>query len=497
MKELLNPLFIPLVVCGMACLWAACSDENNEVTPPENDDVTVEETVQVQAVSNLKAEQTLHANELLVSWTNPSGAAWARLSWWPEDGDASSAQSTSVQVSGGARSSHTITVSEYGSWCIGVEAMDNYGNRSVQTVVTATPAADDFPKWQSIADSCTYVLIEQFMNKSTGTFWSTPADVSGSSYNIYWQQAHAMDVVVYSYERIKDDRPELASTYEAYFRLWYDNDANNYHNDPDDPTGFLNPYTDDMCWICLTLIHLTEATGNQLYLETARQVYDDYIITRALTDDNGTGLPWTSTSTDRNACTNTPGCLVAAKLYQHYGRQSYLDDALTLHAYIMNNLKEDDGRVEEPPLSYTQGTFGEACRQLFHIMGDASYLRTAEEVIQYAFTSGRCTSNGILRDEGSGMDQSIFKAVLIPYAVNLLMDESASWSVRSSLRGLLEDNAEALYLHLERRVWPAMYCSYYWGETFATSQTASMGAQTSGASLMEGMARIERWEAAE
>ena len=92
------------------------------------------------------------------------------------------------------------------------------------------------------------------------------------------------------------------------------------------------------------------------------------------------------------------------------------------------------------------------------------------------------------------MDQSIFKAVLIPYAVNLLLDEETSSFVRSSLRGLVEKNARALYQHLDRNRWPEMYCSYYWGEAFLVGTTASMGAQTSGASLMEGMARIEKIE---
>ena len=498
MKTRMKTLSLPIVAVSLFLLFAACSKEETETTPPPVDDIPEEEVGEPMAsVSNLVAESTLNANELLVKWTNPADAAWAQLSWWLDGQDASGAEKMSVEVTSGQRSSVTITVKEYGSYNVGVVAMDNYGNRSEQVVVQATPAAEDFPIWQSIADSCTYVLIEQFMDKSKGTFWSTPHDVSGSSWNIYWQQAHAMDVLVYSYERIKDENPELASTYENYFRLWYDNDANNYNNDPNDETGFLNEFTDDMCWICLTLIHMTEATGDNTYVETAKKVYDEYIITRAWSDDKGTGLPWKSTDKGRNACTNTPGCLIAAKLYQRYGDEKYLEDAKTLYTFVMNNLKKDDGRVEEPPLTYTQGTFGEACRRLYHITGESSYMQTAEEVIQYAFTSSRCTSDGILRDEGSSMDQSIFKAVLIPYAVNLLMDEEASWSARSSLRSAMERNAEALYQHLDRNQWPEMYCSYYWGRTFASTQTASMGAQTSGASLMEGMARIEKMESEE
>ena len=128
------------------------------------------------------------------------------------------------------------------------------------------------------------------------------------------------------------------------------------------------------------------------------------------------------------------------------------------------------------------------------LTGEAKYMRSAEEVILYAATSGRCLRDGILRDEGSSMDQSIFKAVYIPYAVNLTLDEDALYAVRSTLKPFLMKNAEALRANLDRSTWPAMYCDYYWGntfpETFPDIKEASMGAQTSGASLMEGVARL-------
>lgn len=344
--------------------------------------------------------------------------------------------------------------------------------------------------WASAADSCTYVLIEQFMNKDKGTFWKSPKNVSGDSYNIYWQQAHAMNVVVYSYERIKDEHPELAETYKRYFRLWFENKANNYNHNPSDETGFLNPFTDDMCWICLTMIHMSEATGDNTYINMAKTIYDEYIITRAWTDDKGTGLPWKSNDMSRNACTNSPGCLIAAKLYQKFGDEKYLSDAKMLYSFVTTNLLKADGRVEEPPLSYTQGTFGEACRVLFHITKERQYMRKADLVIKYAITNTRCLQNGLLRNEGTSMDQSIFKAVFIPYAVNLALDEDAFFSTKERLVLFLQENAKALLNNLDRSSYPAMYCNYYWGEKFPANEIASMGAQTSGASLFEGVARM-------
>lgn len=356
--------------------------------------------------------------------------------------------------------------------------------------VIETVKIDPVIDWTAVADSCTFVLVEQFMNKEKGTFWKSPKNVSGGSYNIYWQQAHAMDVIVYAYERIKNKNPELADTYENYFRLWLKNKANNYNYDKNDETGFLNSFTDDMCWICLTLIHMSEATGDDIYINMAKTVYDTHIITRARTDAKGTGLPWKSNDESRNACTNSPGCLIAAKLYKKYGTENYLNDAKMLYDYIVKNLLKGDGRVEEPPLTYTQGTFGEACRQLYHITQERQYMRKAEEVINYTMTSDRCLQNWILRDEGTSMDGSIFKAVFIPYAVNLALDEKASDYVKKRIILFLQDNATVLWNNLDRSLYPEMYCNYYWGKVFPSGDIASMGAQTSGASLMEGVARM-------
>ena len=161
-----------------------------------------------------------------------------------------------------------------------------------------------------------------------------------------------------------------------------------------------------------------------------------------------------------------------------------------MYEYVVNNSYNADGRVEEPPLTYTQGTFGEACRQLYHITQESKYMDKAKQVINYAATSDRCLRNGILRDEGSSMDQSIFKSVYIPYAVNLALDEASS-SIGKHLITFLKNNAETLRMNLNHAAYPAMYCNYWWGEMWKSSEPASMGAQVSGASLMEGIARLE------
>ena len=71
-----------------------------------------------------------------------------------------------------------------------------------------------------------------------------------------------------------------------------------------------------------------------------------------------------------------------------------------------------------------------------------------------------------------------------------MLDEKAPAAAKRIVRERLILNARLLNASLDRFAWPAMFVNYYWGKTFDGSGYASMGAQVSGASLMEGMARL-------
>ena len=349
------------------------------------------------------------------------------------------------------------------------------------------------------ADSLEYVLTNQFMNSSNGTFYAIPrtyANYASESTYIYWQQAHALDVLIYAYQRIRDNNDVRARNYKRIMQFWYQNHANNWYHKNDDVTGFYNEYTDDMCWICLTLLHISEALDDETYATTARKVFDEYILPRGSYNNEGFFcLPWKDDGAGPNACTNAPGCLLATKLYLRYGDESYLEAAMKLYAWEANVMKtkfNNDGRVEDPPLTYTQGTFGEAARQLYHITGDQDYMTMASKVLYYAISSTRCTHNGLLRDEGTSMDQSIFKAVLIPYLVNYILDENASLAYRKRMITFLQKNTNSLWDNLDLNAYPKTFCNYYWGEPIDNSKVPSMGAMVSGTSLIENTARMSK-----
>ncbi len=342
------------------------------------------------------------------------------------------------------------------------------------------------------ADSLTHCFIEKFMNKSKGIFNERPG-VWGQY--IYWQQAHAIDVIIYAYERHKDDGSKLKTTYSGYIRRWYANKGNNYSSGA---TGFENPYTDDMCWICLTLMHMGDALGTRTYHTVAKKLFDNGIMSRAKEDDTGLWLPWnTDEGSGPNACTLSPACLIAAKMYEKYGDEKYLEYAEKFYDYMTKHITKSDWRVEEPPLTYTQGTFAEACRMLYHLTQKNTayknrYKQAAFQYVNYAFTSGRCTNgSNILRHEGTSMDQSIFKAVLIPYAVNFVMDSDMLAAQRVTIAKLVQKNAKTMWNTLDLERYPTVFCNYDWTKTYdGADSDASMGAMASGASLLENTARM-------
>lgn len=356
--------------------------------------------------------------------------------------------------------------------------------------------------YESMADSMVNAFIESFMIKSKGVFNDM---YQKYAFNAYWTQAHAMDVIIYCYERHKEDNRVLANKYKNYMTLWYNNKANNYAGAGTSDGSykmFENPFTDDMCWITLTLLHMNEATGTTKYYTAAKNIFDQYIIKRAQEDEatGGLWLPWnTDAGSGPNACTQSPATLIAAKLYQRTNQEKYLTYAKKLYAYTSKKIVKADYRVEEPPLTYTQGTFAEACRILYHVTDESTttksrYKSLAYQYLNYAFTSGRCTNGAnILRHEGTSGDQSIFKAVLIPYAVNFVLDTDMSTNNRRDIARYIQKNTKTLSGNLKWDRYPIVFCNFDWTKPWTGADSeASMGAMCSGTSLLENTARMQK-----
>lgn len=370
--------------------------------------------------------------------------------------------------------------------------------------------------WDAAADSADVALIDNFMDKDRGTF-QLSADRSANNQFNYWGQAHAMDVVIDAYLRIKDTDAERAATYEKYMELWHENRGNNYSG-----PGFKNNYTDDMEWIVLTLIRMYEATGEQKYLTSAKDTYDQHIITRVAediavangtTDPNGkTGLRWFYDPNDPlrnvdqdqpyslNACSNGPGALCALRLYEFTQEERYLDDAKQIFEWLSSMLydsetgavadKIQEGVIIGGALSYNQGTFIGSAHMLYNFTGDKRYLIEAMRAAEYQMNN--MSTDGIMNSEASSAnsDNSLFKGIFIRYATLLALDENIDASFRKELSDFMTHNAIVCWTQgIDKSSYPQVFFNYDWSVPY-TDYYKYYQPQVSGSTLIEAMTRL-------
>lgn len=142
LKHLLFLLFFPL---ASSVLLPSCGGGSDETIPTEEENIDKEEKpiVTVAPVTNLKAKETQKANELQLSWTNPSGIISVEIAYRPEGNEQTDETIVNVRTYNKENGSLLIKVPEYDTYTISAVAIDNYGKRSESVRITATPAEKD------------------------------------------------------------------------------------------------------------------------------------------------------------------------------------------------------------------------------------------------------------------------------------------------------------------------------------------------------------------
>ncbi|KAL7789059.1 glycosyl hydrolase family 76 domain-containing protein [Trichoderma ceciliae] len=194
---------------------------------------------------------------------------------------------------------------------------------------------------------------------------------------------------------------------------------------------FLNDFYDDEGWWALGLIHAHDATGDQDYLDSAIEIFNDM--------ETGTGTPcgggiyWSKDRTYVNAIANELYLSVAAALANRVpSNGTYLDIAKAQWQWFQqsgminsNNLINDglDSNCKNNGLttwSYNQGVILGGLSELAIATGDGSYLTTAATIANAAINT-LSNSNGVLVEADQceleagncGMDGQQFKGVFI------------------------------------------------------------------------------------
>ena len=268
------------------------------------------------------------------------------------------------------------------------------------------------------------------------------------STNNYWPQAHAMDVLVDAYMRTGDVR------YKEIFPLWWEgmpryNFAGKMN--PKDP--WWNVFVDDMEWIVLAQIRMFECTGEKQYIAKARQVYDDWIWPTWGPEDEAPwygGITWkTDVAKSKNACSNGPAALIAARLYNFFDKagftggkvkNAYLNEAIKIFVWEKNYLFDREtgavydningkGEIQKNwVFTYNVGTFLGAAHELYKITGDKQYLDDAVKAANYV-VEHLSDNDGVLSDAEKG-DGGLFHGIFFRYFVKLINESDLDITYR-------------------------------------------------------------------
>ncbi len=373
--------------------------------------------------------------------------------------------------------------------------------------------------WPGVADSVSSAFIKRFYcdvnrgDRADGVFSYSEYNRKGGNWWCYWQQAHAMAVMVEWYNRIKDSDDVTAATLKNYMSRWFGKFGNNpdYYNNPQwrGTYGFGNDFTDDTIWIGIALIQMYEATGEEVYLTAAKSTWDECVRPRFAVSQYP-WLPWKWTDLKTyNECTNGPGSIYACML-AGYARQNgneeeyeqYLDEAFRC---FDQNIQAMDAvgrlRAADVPLSYTQGTCMEAGRLLWHLTGEVGYLRKGIMAARGQMSEEMneiYKGEFFMRNEGADENNAIFHAVFYHWAARMIADREID-KVDPAIR-------RELYVYVLRHCW------YYWNEGIekkpsvvwensyfstwpyrvrAAADGGSLGAYTSAAQAFESMCLIK------
>ncbi len=349
------------------------------------------------------------------------------------------------------------------------------------------PQENDSIDWQAAADSSSNALIDLYWNYQHNYF--NYGNMGNTEFQ-YWPQAHALDVLIDAYLRTGD------SYYVQYMYNWFE--GVHYQNGE----TFQNMFYDDMQWNALAMLRAYHATGDEKFLQASIKVWG-YILT-GWTDLLDGGIMWAEfTPHSKNACSNAPASILAARLYEATGEEEYLDWAIKIYEWQKNHLIDhangavwDSIAMENNSVvinkdwifTYNQGTYVGAAVELYEITGHSVYLNDAVKSADYTLHSLTQPNSQLLVDEGGG-DGGLFKGIFIRYFTQLILLEDLPANTRTRYLRFLEHNAERLWTEGTDK--SRVLFDSFWGNKPAPNEEIDLTIQESGAMLIEAAALLQ------
>jgi predicted alpha-1,6-mannanase (GH76 family) len=247
-----------------------------------------------------------------------------------------------------------------------------------------------------------------------------------------------------------------------------------------------------MEWMAIGWLRAYMIDKDETYAETAKLLWED--IKTGWNDHVGGGIAWQKTQLDyKNTPANAPAAILAARLYQVFGKEEDLEWALKIYNWLKAVLVDpetgfvwdganrlSDGAIDKDwKFTYCQGVFIGAAVELYRITGDNSYL---EDAIR-TWNASIAEFTTLLPAEGGG-DAGLFKGIFVRYAGELaeVMDDGRE------VIEVLYSNASSLWNSASNR--GEILFSKRWDES--NEADIELSTQLSGVILLETAAALEK-----
>lgn len=235
----------------------------------------------------------------------------------------------------------------------------------------------------------------------------------------FWTRAEMYEIVVDAYEKTGDDK--YRDLMEQLYYGFIDSFGEDWGH---------NAYNDDIMWMTIGCARSYQATGEEMYKETAEHHFN-LVFDRAWSDELGGGLYWRTDNQCKNSCINCPAAIAACLLYQITENEDYLTKAHQIYQWQIDTLYQENGAVYDSIdvkgqyntwcSTYNQGTFIGASHLLYKITGEQIYLDRAIKAADYCMND--MFQQGVINTEDSGSDLPGFKGILVRWLGKLVEEE--------------------------------------------------------------------------
>lgn len=359
--------------------------------------------------------------------------------------------------------------------------------------------------WNEMAEGMVQALIKHFWGANfegypDRYYFNYGSDLSNMTTNHYWPQAHAMDVIVDAYMRTSKQE------YLDFYPLWWKG-APEYNFSGKEIDPWWNVFVDDMEWIVLAQLRMYETTQREEYFLKAKQMYNDWIWPTWGPENEEPwkgGITWkTDVGKSKNACSNGPAAIIAARIYTMYDKiadpgkkpkQAYLNEAVKIYTWLRDHLYDPAegkvfdnmnarGRISPAIYTYNQGTFIGAAHELYKITGTKQYLSEAVQAAEYVI-GHMSTNQGVLSD-ATGGDGGLFHGIFFRYFVKLINEPDLDLATRKKFHTYITHCATVMANEGINR--ETMLYGGSWRNPPASTQGVVLTPHLSGCMLMEAM----------